>query len=84
MEVMDDIARAAQTAQSSHDLEAMYLEYKSLHAARERLSFYGLQRAGLVAARAAGRAGSPIVHYDVGISTISDNYITDVRRLAPL
>jgi hypothetical protein len=56
----------------------MYLEYKSLHAARERLSFYGLQRAALMAARASGRVGSPIVHYNIGISTISDNYITEV------
>ena len=72
MEVMDDIARAARTSQSSRDLEAMYLEFKSLRAARERLSFYGMQRAQLMSDRTAGRAGAPVVHYNVGISTISD------------
>ena len=82
MEVMDDIVRAARTAQSSHDLEAQYNEYRSLHAARQRLTFYGLQGVALRMATAAaqGSDGEPppgVVHYDVGVSTISDNYITD-------
>ena len=37
------ISRAARTAQSSHDLENMFIEFKSLRNARARLSFYQLQ-----------------------------------------
>eukprot|EP00966_Prymnesium_polylepis_P145494 3360218-Prymnesium_polylepis.1 len=74
---MDEIVRSARTAQSSHDLEAHYKEGRALHAARTRLTFYGLQRATLLAARQAGRAGATIVHYDIPFSSISDNYITE-------
>lgn len=77
IEVMDEIVRAARTAQGSHDLEAMYLENRSLHAARARLIFYGLQRARRAAVIAAGQAAPPVVHYDSGISTISDTWITE-------
>ena len=77
IEVIDEITRAARTAQSSHDLEAMYLENRGLHAARKRITFYGMQGAELAAARRSGRAGKPVVHYEAGISTISDTYITD-------
>ena len=55
----------------------MYLEQRALHAARERLTFYGLQRACAATALTLGRPQPPVVHYAKGISTISDNYITE-------
>jgi hypothetical protein len=43
MEALMVIGRAARTAQQSHDLEAMFHEFRSLGNARARLSFYQLQ-----------------------------------------
>ena len=71
IEALMVITRAARTAQSSHDLEAMFHEYKSLGNARHRLSFYQLQRL-------AGVSAAEVAHYDVGISSLSDNYISEV------
>ena len=76
------IARSARTSQSSHDLEAMLREFRCIQSAQEQVTFYGLQRAHLTNPRlnrVAGASGEQgIKHYDVGISTISDNYISDV------
>ena len=76
------IARSARTSQSSHDLEAMLREFRCIQSAQEQVTFYGLQRAHLTRPRlnrVAGASGEQgIKHYDVGISTISDNYISDV------
>ena len=43
MEALMMISRAARTAQSSRDLEQMFLEFKTLRNARARLSYYNLQ-----------------------------------------
>ena len=72
IEVMDEIVRSARMPLGSQTLETQYREDRTLHAARMRLVFYGLQRA---MRRRTGSA-QPVIHYDVGISTISDNYIT--------
>ena len=112
MDVLAMITRAARTAQSSKDLENMFLEFRSLRNATARLVFYQRQRlAGatphsFVSAlcfrsslslpsyspsphlphlphlphpvACSGVAASDVQHYSVGISSISDNYITDV------
>ena len=70
MEAMMVISRAARTAQSSHDLEAMFNEFRSIKAAKNRLGFYQLQRM-------AGVQPGDVAHYECGISTISDSYITE-------
>ena len=69
-EVMMLISRAARTSQSSHDLEAMFYEFRAIKAAMNRLGCYQVQRM-------AGVQPADITHYDVGISSISDTYITD-------
>ena len=70
IEAMMVISRAARTSQSSHDLEAMFNEFRTLKAARNRLGCYQVQRM-------AGVLPADITHYEVGISTISDTYITE-------
>ena len=70
IEAMMLISRAARTSQPSHDLEAMFNEFRTLKAARNRLGCYQVQRM-------AGVLPADITHYEVGISTISDTYITD-------
>ena len=40
MEAMMVITRAARTSQASHDLEAMFHEFRTVKAARNRLGFY--------------------------------------------
>ena len=106
IEALMVISRAARTAQSSHDLESMFREFRTTRHARERLSFYQLQRlAGPPPPHSSphlpssphlsfyplplphppplypsslGTPAEDVSHYDVGISSISDNYITEV------
>ena len=70
IEAMMVISRAARTSQSSHDLEAMFNEFRTLKAARNRLGCYQVKRMS-------GVQPADVSHYEVGISTISDTYITE-------
>ena len=70
MEAMMMITRAARTSQTSHDLEAMFHEFRCLKAARDRLGFYQMQHMS-------GVQPANVSHYNVGISSISDTYITE-------
>ena len=74
MEAMMVITRAARTAQASHDLEAMFHEFRTVKAARNRLGFYQVQQMSSV-------QPADVSHYNVGISTISDTYITEAINM---
>ena len=76
-EVLELIMRGARTAQSAHDLEAMLREFRAIRNAKLRLTFYGLQRLSARLAASRGEPPAPVEHFDVGISSISDNYIAD-------
>ena len=76
-EVLELIVRGARTAQSAHDLEAMLREFRAIRNAKLRLTFYGMQRLSARLAASRGKPAAPVEHFDVGISSISDNYIAD-------
>ena len=75
-ELMMLLARAARTPQGSHDLEAALHEYRALANAKSRLSFYCEQRRYL--SRDPHGTGVTIKPYTVGISQVSDTYLTEM------
>ena len=50
---------------------------RAIRNAKLRLTFYGLQKLYARVREARGEPAEKVTHFDVGISTISDNYIAD-------
>jgi hypothetical protein len=80
-EVLYMLQRSARTAQGSSDLESQLSEFRGLVTAHKQVSFYSLQRWHRTRSSIPNLTKeAKVQHYEPGISTVSDTYLTFVLK----